>query len=191
MQSKMNKDIVLGLVRHILTAAGGYLVARGIMDDTQLTQAVGAIVTLVGVAWSIHSKRQPATPPPAPPNSIPRSPLILLLAASLSIALPTSTGCRTTNTAGRTLATITVTVDHAMRGWMHWVAMGRATLEQEHKVMRAYEKYQLAANAAQKAYSAAYAANDPGGMDAAIRALTAARDDLIALIHSFQRPPKK
>lgn len=42
-----------GILRHILTAAGPVLVTLGIVEDTAVwTQIVGAVMTLVGFAWS-------------------------------------------------------------------------------------------------------------------------------------------
>ena len=55
----MNKDVILGLVRHILTIGGGFLVAKGTIDAPGLETAVGALVTIIGVAWSILDKRTP------------------------------------------------------------------------------------------------------------------------------------
>ena len=55
----MNKDMVLGLVRHILTFGGGLLVTKGAIDAPGLDTLVGAIVTIIGVAWSIWAKREP------------------------------------------------------------------------------------------------------------------------------------
>lgn len=49
--------IVTGLARHLLTAGGGYLVAQGVLDAGTAELAVGALVTLVGVVWSILEKR--------------------------------------------------------------------------------------------------------------------------------------
>ena len=45
-----------GLLRHILTAAGGALVARGSLAESELDLAVGAIITLAGVIWSAIAK---------------------------------------------------------------------------------------------------------------------------------------
>jgi hypothetical protein len=53
----MGKEIWLGLARHILTALGGYLVARGTLDAATAEAAVGAVVTLGGVAWSVADKK--------------------------------------------------------------------------------------------------------------------------------------
>jgi hypothetical protein len=48
---------LMGLVRHVLTFAGGYVVAQTPIDAASWEQAVGAIVTLVGVAWSVVNKK--------------------------------------------------------------------------------------------------------------------------------------
>lgn len=53
----MNKDQVLGLVRHILTFAGGILIAKGLVTDAMTNELVGSIISLVGVVWSIFSKK--------------------------------------------------------------------------------------------------------------------------------------
>ena len=49
---------LLGVIRHVLTAAGGALVANGALTGDELQTAVGAISALVGVMWSVLSKRQ-------------------------------------------------------------------------------------------------------------------------------------
>jgi len=56
----MNKEQILGLIRHILTIAGGALVTRGITDDATSTELVGAVVTIIGIIWSIASKKTTA-----------------------------------------------------------------------------------------------------------------------------------
>ncbi len=53
----MNFDMIIGLVRHVLTFGGGFLVTKGYVDTSGLEQAVGAIATLIGVAWSAWAKR--------------------------------------------------------------------------------------------------------------------------------------
>jgi hypothetical protein len=52
----MNKETVLGIIRHILTFGGGALVAKGYIDEMGLEEAIGAIVALIGFAWSIKIK---------------------------------------------------------------------------------------------------------------------------------------
>lgn len=53
----MNKQSILGIVRHILTFAGGYVAAKGIVDQAMVNEAIGAIMTIVGIAWSVADKR--------------------------------------------------------------------------------------------------------------------------------------
>jgi hypothetical protein len=53
------KDTILnGVVRHILTAAGGALVTKGVIGETELEMAVGALITIVGVVWSAIAKKK-------------------------------------------------------------------------------------------------------------------------------------
>lgn len=52
--------VIMGFMRHILTAAGGALVAGGYIESADLGMAVGAIMTLVGVVWSVVNKKQAA-----------------------------------------------------------------------------------------------------------------------------------
>lgn len=55
-------DSVKSLVRHILSAAGGFLVAKGLVSADQLPEVVGAVITLVAAAWGILSKKKAAPP---------------------------------------------------------------------------------------------------------------------------------
>lgn len=54
----MNKDQVLGLVRHVLIFLGGFLITKGVIDEATSVEAIGAIVTLIGSVWSVASKVQ-------------------------------------------------------------------------------------------------------------------------------------
>lgn len=54
----MNRDVWLGLARHLLTTIGGFFVARGTIDADTVNTAVGAAVALGGVAWSVIDKRK-------------------------------------------------------------------------------------------------------------------------------------
>ena len=51
------KDAVLGIARHLLTAGGGYLVGRGLIDAQMATELTGALATIVGIVWSVYDKR--------------------------------------------------------------------------------------------------------------------------------------
>ena len=53
----MNKDTILGIVRHLLTFGGGYLVAKGIFDQAALDAVVPALLTVIGVVWSAVDKK--------------------------------------------------------------------------------------------------------------------------------------
>lgn len=54
----MDKTVILGFIRHVLTFGGGSLVAAGTVDETMMLEAVGALVTLIGVAWSVWDKKR-------------------------------------------------------------------------------------------------------------------------------------
>jgi len=54
---KKMKDMVLGIVRHLLTAVGGAVVAKGMIDAGQAEIVVGSLVALAGVAASIIEKK--------------------------------------------------------------------------------------------------------------------------------------
>jgi len=53
----MLKPAIMGFARHGLTTAGGFLVAAGYLDPSGAQEAVGALMTLVGLAWSVFDKR--------------------------------------------------------------------------------------------------------------------------------------
>lgn len=52
------QEQILGFIRHALTLAGGALITQGYADETQLMEAVGAVITLIGFAWSFRNKRE-------------------------------------------------------------------------------------------------------------------------------------
>ncbi len=54
----MSQEQVLGVVRHVLTAVGGVLIAKGLVDDGSWTEIMGSTVTLIGVIWSVVAKKQ-------------------------------------------------------------------------------------------------------------------------------------
>ena len=53
----MTLEQVLGVVRALAAALGGYLVGKGLVDDATVVQLTGAAVTVVSAAWSIYSNR--------------------------------------------------------------------------------------------------------------------------------------
>jgi hypothetical protein len=56
----MNPNIS-SLLRHILTAAGGFLVAKGLASADQVAELAGAAVSISGVAWSIFNNKKNAS----------------------------------------------------------------------------------------------------------------------------------
>ena len=52
----MNKDIITGIIRHLLTSTGGVLVTKGVITSATLDTGVGAVLTLIGLFWSIKAK---------------------------------------------------------------------------------------------------------------------------------------
>jgi hypothetical protein len=53
----MNKEQVLGIIRHSLTFLGGILIMKGVVDEATFTEISGAVITLVGGVWSIFIKK--------------------------------------------------------------------------------------------------------------------------------------
>jgi len=53
----MNKEQVLGVLRHTLTFFGGILVAKGLVDEATAMELSGALITLVGGLWSVLVKK--------------------------------------------------------------------------------------------------------------------------------------
>lgn len=53
----MNKETILGIVRHTLTAVGGGFVTNGVATSDEISAIIGGIVTLAGVIWSVIAKR--------------------------------------------------------------------------------------------------------------------------------------
>ena len=60
----MNANIS-SLLRHILTAAGGFIVAKGLASADQGAELAGAAVSISGVAWSMWKNKQSAAASPA------------------------------------------------------------------------------------------------------------------------------
>lgn len=51
----MNKSQVLGIVRHLLAGIGVWLSTTGLVDESTWEAVGGAVITLVGVVWSVAS----------------------------------------------------------------------------------------------------------------------------------------
>ena len=59
----MTLELILGLVRHALTAGGGVLVSKGLAEADSIEKAVGALIFLAGFGWSALRKIKRGTPP--------------------------------------------------------------------------------------------------------------------------------
>jgi hypothetical protein len=53
----MTGDQIWGIVRTILAAGGGYVVAKGYIDNATMTSIIGAVGTLFIAGWSVWSKK--------------------------------------------------------------------------------------------------------------------------------------
>ena len=53
----MTKEQKLGIIRHVLTFVGGILLAKGLVDESLLTDMIASIMVLIGGTWSVLDKR--------------------------------------------------------------------------------------------------------------------------------------
>jgi hypothetical protein len=58
--ANMNQDEILGIVRTLLSAIGGYAVAKGLLDQATMITIAGAAASIVVAIWSVISKRPKA-----------------------------------------------------------------------------------------------------------------------------------
>lgn len=54
----MNKEQVMGIIRHSLTAIGAVLTLKGFMDEATVLAIVGIVTTAVSAIWSIVDKTE-------------------------------------------------------------------------------------------------------------------------------------
>ena len=52
----MNKEQILGLIRHILTSVGGAVIMLGYFDESLVTEVSGGLITAIGFVWSVIDK---------------------------------------------------------------------------------------------------------------------------------------
>lgn len=55
----MNGEQIAGIVRAVISAVGGYLIGKGIVDAATVTAVAGAAATIVAAVWSVYSKKKP------------------------------------------------------------------------------------------------------------------------------------
>jgi len=53
----MNKEQIMGIIRHTLTFVGGILIMKGILSEAMSTEIIGGTMSLVGAIWSVTSKK--------------------------------------------------------------------------------------------------------------------------------------
>lgn len=51
------QEKVIGIIRHVLTFGGGFVVAKGLIDESLYLELSGALLTLIGGVWSVLSKK--------------------------------------------------------------------------------------------------------------------------------------
>lgn len=70
------QPILMGILRHVLTIAAGFIAARGWLDADTAQGAVGLLIGLVGLIWSAQDKQGRKAPNIAvqAPNFVPATP---------------------------------------------------------------------------------------------------------------------
>ena len=53
----MNKEQIMGIIRHTLTFIGGILVIKGVTTEATSSEVIGAVMTAIGSVWSIISNK--------------------------------------------------------------------------------------------------------------------------------------
>lgn len=48
----------LGIIRHILSFAGGIIVTKGYVSDTFIEEIIGGVITIIGAVWSVLAKKE-------------------------------------------------------------------------------------------------------------------------------------
>jgi hypothetical protein len=56
----MKSDEIGGVVRALISALGGYLVGKGLIDSATATTIGGAAATIIVAVWSVVVKRKAA-----------------------------------------------------------------------------------------------------------------------------------
>jgi hypothetical protein len=51
-------EAILGVVRAILAAVGGYFVSKGVLDEGVVNSIIGALMVIITGVWSVVSKRK-------------------------------------------------------------------------------------------------------------------------------------
>lgn len=54
--AKLNKEKSLGVLRHVLTFVGGFLVVKGYLEESVVEESIGVVLTIVGIFLSLDEK---------------------------------------------------------------------------------------------------------------------------------------
>lgn len=158
----------------------GHVVLSGGWFDAQAwLSAIVSAASAVGLHSGIKHMREGK--PDDPQGTLPLNGAVIVLLCSALVL----SGCQTENAAGRLLASTVQTVDAAMSGWGTYVATGKATEADEAAVRQAYAKYQAAEALAERAYFASVQTGDGSAWQRARDELIASRNELLALLHTF------
>lgn len=52
----MKQEQIQGIIRHALSAIGGWLVYKGYVEAADVEAIIGVILTLIATVWSVASK---------------------------------------------------------------------------------------------------------------------------------------
>jgi hypothetical protein len=172
----MNKEIIKGIVRHALTAAGAGYCTNGVMTNDELSQIVGGVVALIGVIWSVLQKRGAA-----------RAVAPILLACLLPLAPMVMTGCNEPpeRIAYQTVGSIGATATLAHDAWKAYAATGKASAKDQAMVAVLWNKYCAAYSVACDAGQTISEAKGKTAWETALLALRNCEADLIAAVKQF------
>jgi hypothetical protein len=54
----MNKEQIMGIIRHTLTFVGGILVIKGVTTEAISQEVIGTVITAIGAVWSLISNKK-------------------------------------------------------------------------------------------------------------------------------------
>lgn len=162
-------DSTQTLLRSILKIGAGYLLSKGVIDQSGSEDLIAAILGIAGVIWGLLHRNAA--------NLQVKGPLLALMVATLAF----SPGCMSSpqRIAYNVEAGTEITVDQAMQLWDAYVAEFKVSAADEIAVKNDFEKYQAAAllavdvtgTAAQRSLATQTAANALGDLVNLLRSL--------------------
>lgn len=131
MTARMNREILLSILRHLLTAGGGAVVTSGTLSGAEVEQGIGALLTLAGLVWSVIEKRAKARA--AADASLQSSHLLVLvglLPAALMLAGCASLAPDADPIVVRAEQSISISYETA-NGFVEWEEANRASVSED------------------------------------------------------------